>query len=301
MIFPDPKGKLQTVKQRLSSGKIKIHQHSSVISLLLGEWLTDAQAWGSPTQQQRGNSLSGENNIPADCLNLSSPRVLYFPSFDPALPPSPFNSQSAHMRRSARRLTNDKLLLGLLSKISAVWLEGVVMGGGGLRSQTKPSEHPQIKRDTHFSGCRPSKRIHLDQKCLSAGGSAPHRSKTLNMVLSVCSDRLHVASLWFSSNVHKRAELIFAKVTKPNPEICFCAALWRLWNTITFSPNPPLPVCSQLNKPLYPVIPLLSATLSSILRTMAPWLLLSFSSQPVCCYTWTVFKLTELFLQLFTC
>lgn len=128
MIFPDPKDKLQTVKQRCSSGKIKIHQHSSVISLLLGEWLTDAQAWGSPTQQQRGNSLSGENNIPADCLNLSSPRVLYFPSFDPALPLSPFKSQSAHMRRSARRLTNDKLLLGLLSKISAVWLEGVVMG-----------------------------------------------------------------------------------------------------------------------------------------------------------------------------
>lgn len=150
------------------------------------------------------------------------------------------------------------------------WGEG---GRAGLRSQTKPSEHRQIKRDTHFSGCRPSKRIHLDQKWLSAGGSAPHRSKTLNMVLSVCSDRLRVASLWFSSNVHKRGELIFAKVTKPNPEICFCAALCRLWNTITLSPPPPLPVCSQLNKPLYPVIPLLSATLFA---SFASWLLASF-------------------------
>lgn len=41
MIFPNPKGKLQTLKQLRFSGKIKIHQHSPVITLLLGEWMTD--------------------------------------------------------------------------------------------------------------------------------------------------------------------------------------------------------------------------------------------------------------------
>lgn len=50
----------------------------------------------------------------------------------------------------------------------------------GLGSQTKPSEHPQIKRDTHFSRCRPSKRIHLDHKWLSVGGEAqPHKGQRL--------------------------------------------------------------------------------------------------------------------------
>lgn len=40
MVIADPEGQLQTFRQLRSSGKIKIHQHSSVITLLLSDWLT---------------------------------------------------------------------------------------------------------------------------------------------------------------------------------------------------------------------------------------------------------------------
>lgn len=52
MIFPNPKGKLQMLKHLRSRTEIKIHQHSSVITLLLGEWLTCKREVPQPSNKE---------------------------------------------------------------------------------------------------------------------------------------------------------------------------------------------------------------------------------------------------------
>ena len=107
--IPRSKPKLLCSWQPRSSGKIKIHT-TLFCNYSSGEWLTDWQA------ETRGVSAAQSHNkkkkpftskqrsrwLHESTLAVS---LVYPPSCGPALPPSPFKSQTAHMQRAAGRST----------------------------------------------------------------------------------------------------------------------------------------------------------------------------------------------------
>lgn len=108
-------------------------------------------------------------------MNLRSPRVLYVPPFRPGAPAIAIQvPKRGHGGRAARRSTDDKLLLGLLSKISAGERERSWKRGEeeGLGSQTKPAEHLQIKRGAFL----PVQAVQKKRR------SAPERSPGLGLL-----------------------------------------------------------------------------------------------------------------------
>lgn len=132
MAIPPPKPKWLCNKPLYSSGKIKIHQRCFVITPLANAWLTIRRVrFQHPNPTTKRKSLSLANNVPAGCMNQRSLWGSYF---------SPLTPLHFHHRHSSPKLhpcsvllvgPHDKLLLGLLSKISTCQREWLGRGGRG--------------------------------------------------------------------------------------------------------------------------------------------------------------------------
>lgn len=162
--------------RRLSVGQIKMHAPGSAITLLrVGEWVTVVDVWGFgsanlTTTYKRKEKMKGEikafhwrTTFPlAEWIDTRcEPRMSPLPRPSPLQRPLRFHhrhsSPKPHTRgaRAGRSGPHDKLLLGLLSKISTSRREwpgwerrwGGEEGRGGEErgKQTKPSEAPQTK------------------------------------------------------------------------------------------------------------------------------------------------------------
>lgn len=183
MVIADPEGQLQTFKQLRSSGKIKIHQHSSVITLLLSDWLTIRHEVPRPNNKEE-KAFHDKTTFPLTVW-------IYAPRQSCISPPFHHRHSSPESQAwgAARRFTNDKLLLGLLSKISAGQREWSWKRGEEevLGSQTKPAERLQIKRGAFLPVQTIQKKPARSQMAVRwKRRSAPQRSPALGLLGQSC-------------------------------------------------------------------------------------------------------------------
>lgn len=144
MVIADPEGQLQTLKQLRSSGKIKIHRHSSVITLLLSDWLTIRREVPQPNNKEE-KAFHEKTTFPLTVWIYAPRQSCISPLFHPGT--STISIQVQNRRHGAHSLLHKwQITSGLIIK-NQRGPKGVVMETGRGRGAGEPNKACWVSGD----------------------------------------------------------------------------------------------------------------------------------------------------------